>query len=148
MDSQIGRLLQHPRAAGDDVMVLAIGDHGEGLGEHGEKAHGLLVYESTIRVPWILKLPGGPPGSRIAAPISQVDLVPTIAEMVALDPETDLEALEGRSLLPLLRGDDWDAERLLFAEAELPFFTYGWSRLRSVRQGSLEIHRCAGGRTL
>jgi choline-sulfatase len=141
MDSQVGRLLRHPRAAGDDVMVAAIGDHGEGLGEHGEKAHGLLVYESTIRVPWILKLPGGPSGARIAAPISQVDLVPTIAEMVAPGPTTDFEELEGRSLLPLLRGDDLTAERMLFAEAELPFFTYGWSRLRSVRQGSLKyIH--------
>jgi tetratricopeptide (TPR) repeat protein len=47
--------------------------------------------------------------------------------------------LEGRSLLPLLRGDDWDAERSLFAEAESPFFTYGWSRLQSVRQGSLKF---------
>jgi tetratricopeptide (TPR) repeat protein len=119
-------------------MVAAIGDHGEGLGEHGEKAHGLLVYESTIRVPWILKLPGGPSGVRIAPAISQVDLVPTIVEMVAPGPTPDLEGLEGRSLLPLLRGDDWTAERMLFAEAELPFFTYGWSRLRSVRQGRLK----------
>ena len=139
MDSQIGRLLQHPRAAGDDVMVLAIGDHGEGLGDHGEKAHGLLVYESTIRVPWILKLPGGQEGSRITAPISQVDLVPTIVEMVANDSGTEFGSMEGRSLLPLLRGDDWDAERSLFAEAESPFFTYGWSRLQSVRQGSLKF---------
>ena len=141
MDSQIGRVLQHPRAAGDDVMVAAIGDHGEGLGDHGEKAHGLLVYESTIRVPWILKLPGGPSGVRIATPISQVDLVPTIAELVTLGPATDLEGLEGRSLIPLLRGDDWTTERLLFAEAELPFFSYGWVRLRSVRQGTMKyIH--------
>ncbi|MCW8984918.1 MAG: tetratricopeptide repeat protein, partial [Thermoanaerobaculales bacterium] len=138
MDSQVGRLLRHPRAAGDDVMVAAIGDHGEGLGEHGEEAHGLLVYESTIHVPWILKLPGGPSGVRIATPISQVDLVPTIAEMVVPGPTTGFEGLEGRSLLPLLRGDDWTAERLLFAEAEMPFFSYGWVRLRSVRQGSLK----------
>jgi arylsulfatase A-like enzyme len=90
MDSQIGRLLQHPRAAADDVIVMAIGDHGESLGEHGEKTHGLLVYDSTLRVPWILRLPGGPSGVRIAAPISQVDLVPTIAELVNLDPDNDV----------------------------------------------------------
>ncbi len=139
MDSQVGRLLQHPRAAADDVVVMAIGDHGEGLGEHGEKAHGLLVYESTIRVPWIVKLPGGPTGVRISAPISQVDLVPTIAEMVRDKPVSGFEGLEGRSLLPLLRGDDWTAERFLFAEAESAFFSYGWSRLRSVRQGTLKF---------
>jgi len=138
MDSQVGRLLQHPKAAADNVVVMAIGDHGEGLGEHGEMAHGLLVYESTIRVPWILKLPGGPAGVRIAAPVSQVDLVPTIVEMVTVDSDTGFEGLEGRSLLPLLRGKDWEAERLLFAEAESPFFIYGWARLRSVRQGGLK----------
>jgi len=139
MDSQIGRLLQHPRAAADDVIVMAIGDHGESLGEHGEKTHGLLVYDSTLRVPWILRLPGGPSGARIAAPISQVDLVPTIAELVNLDPDNDVDALDGRSVLPLLRGHDWTAERLLFAESEVPFFAYGWSRLRTVRQGAIKF---------
>jgi arylsulfatase A-like enzyme/Flp pilus assembly protein TadD len=139
MDSQIGRLLQHPKAAGDDVMVMAIGDHGESLGEHGENTHGLLVYDSTIRVPWILRLPGGPRGVHIAAPISQVDLVPTVADIMSLEPETAFEALEGRSLLPLLRGEDWTPERLLFAESEAPFFSYGWSRLRTVRQGAMKF---------
>lgn len=139
MDSQVGRLLQHPRAAGDDIVVIAIGDHGEGLGEHGEMEHGVLVYESTLRVPWILKLPGGPAGVRVEAPISQVDLAPTIAEIINIGSETPgFEGFEGRSLLPLVRGDEWPADRLLFAEAELPFFTYGWSRLRTVRQSSLK----------
>jgi arylsulfatase A-like enzyme/Tfp pilus assembly protein PilF len=139
MDSQIGRLLQHPRAAADDVIVMAIGDHGESLGEHGEKTHGLLVYDSTLRVPWILRLPGGPAGARVAAPISQVDLVPTIAELVNLDPDNDVDALDGRSVLPLLRGHDWTPERLLFAESEVPFFAYGWSRLRTVREGATKF---------
>ena len=58
--------------------------------------------------------------------------------MVTLNLKTGSKGLEGRSLLPLLRGDDRSAERLLFAEAESPFFTYGWSRLRSVRQGTLK----------
>jgi len=139
MDSQLGRLLQHPRAAADDVIVMAIGDHGESLGEHGEKTHGLLVYDSTLRVPWILRLPAGPAGVRITAPISQVDLVPTIAELVNLDPDNDADALDGRSVLPLLRGHDWTPERLLFAESEVPFFAYGWSRLRTVRQGAMKF---------
>ncbi len=139
MDSQIGRLLQHPRAAADDVIVTAIGDHGESLGEHGEKTHGLLVYDSTLRVPWILRLPGGNSGVRIAAPISQVDLVPTIAELVNLGPDNDVDALDGRSLVPLLRGEKGTPERLLFAESEVPFFAYGWSRLRTVRQGAMKF---------
>jgi tetratricopeptide (TPR) repeat protein len=138
MDSQIERLLQHPRNAAGDVIVTAIGDHGESLGEHGEKTHGLLVYDSTIRVPWILQLPGGPRGLRIASPISQVDLVPTIIELAGLDGKSEVEALDGRSLLPLLEDDVWSPDRLLFAETEVPFFAYGWSRLRSVREGTIK----------
>ena len=139
MDSQIGRLLQHPRAAADDVIVLAIGDHGESLGEHGERTHGLLVYDSTLRVPWILRLPGGSAGVRIAEPISQVDLAPTIAELVDLGPNNDVDALDGRSLVPLLRGEDGTPDLLIFAESEVPFFAYGWSRLRTVRKGATKL---------
>jgi arylsulfatase A-like enzyme/Tfp pilus assembly protein PilF len=139
MDSQIGRLLQHPRAAADNVVVMAIGDHGESLGEHGENTHGLLVYDSTIRVPWIMRLPGGPTGVRIATPVSQVDLVPTVVDIMSLEPESGVAALEGQSLLPLLRGEDPKPERLLFTESEVPFLYYGWSRLRSVRRGAMKI---------
>jgi len=139
MDSQIGRLLQHPRTGGDDVMVMAVGDHGEGLGEHGEMTHGLLVYDSTIRVPWILRLPGGKRGVRVAAPISQVDLVPTVVDLMALDPKPDYEELEGQSFVPILRGEDYKPDRLLYAETEAPFFSYGWSRLRTVRQGAMKF---------
>ena len=138
MDSQIGRLLQHRRTAAGDVIVMAIGDHGESLGEHGEKTHGLLVYDSTIRVPWILRLPGGPRGVRIATPISQVDLVPTVVELAALDRASELEALDGSSLLPLLEGRTLKPDRPLFAETEVPFFAYGWSRLRAVREGRMK----------
>ncbi|MCG6948538.1 MAG: sulfatase-like hydrolase/transferase [Acidobacteria bacterium] len=138
-DSQIARLLQHPRAMTDDVIVMAIGDHGESLGEHGEKTHGLLVYESTIRVPWILRIPGLPGGLHIESPISQVDMVPTIVELAALDTKSKLEALDGQSLVPLFRGHDLSRRRLLFAETEVPFFAYGWSPLRSVREGAVKF---------
>jgi arylsulfatase A-like enzyme/Flp pilus assembly protein TadD len=139
MDSQIGRLLQHPRVSTGEAVVFAIGDHGEGLGEHGEDDHGLLVYDSTIRIPWILRLPGGPSGVRVAEPVSQVDLVPTIAELTSLAPRPGFENLEGRSLLPLLGSGENPTERPLFAETEVPFFSYGWSRLRTVRRGSMKF---------
>jgi arylsulfatase A-like enzyme/tetratricopeptide (TPR) repeat protein len=139
MDSQIARLLQHPRAMADDVIVVAVADHGESLGEHGEKTHGLLVYDSTIRVPWIMRLPGAPGGLRIASPISQVDLVPTILELMGTGTNSEVQALDGQSLLPLLRGGDQAPQRLLFAETEVPFFAYGWSRLRTVREGSIKF---------
>jgi arylsulfatase A-like enzyme/tetratricopeptide (TPR) repeat protein len=139
MDSQIGRLLEHRRVADDDAVVFAIGDHGEGLGEHGEDDHGLLVYDSTIRIPWILRIPGGPSGVRIDEPISQVDLAPTVAELTSLEHRSEFEAFEGRSLLPLLWSRERFPERPLFAETAVPFYSYGWSRLRTVRRGSIKF---------
>lgn len=139
MDSQIGRLLQHPRATTDEVIVMAVGDHGESLGEHGEKTHGLLVYDSTIRVPWIVRLPGGPQGMHIDSPISQVDLVPTIVELAIPEKAQEMEALDGRSVLPLLQSHDRTQMRVLFAETEVPFFAYGWSRLRTAREGAIKF---------
>ena len=76
---------------------------------------------------------------RIATPISQVDLLPTVADIISGKPENGVETLDGRSLLPLLRGEDGTSERLLFAESEVPFFAYGWSRLRTVRQGAMKF---------
>jgi choline-sulfatase len=139
MDTQVARLLQHPRVAGGDALVVAMGDHGEGLGEHGEEAHGLLIYDSTIRVPWLMRLPGGPSGLRVEAPVSQVDLVPTLIELLSLEPAPGSPELEGRSLLPLLAGGGSLPERLLFAESEVPFFSYGWARLRSAYQWPLKL---------
>ncbi|MCU0233514.1 MAG: sulfatase-like hydrolase/transferase [Thermoanaerobaculales bacterium] len=139
MDAQIGRLLAHPRAAPEHTAVMAIGDHGESLGEHGERTHGLLIYDATIRIPWIARLPGGPAGARVAAPVSQVDLVPTILDLLELEPDDGLAATDGRSLLPLLGPGAQAPERLLFAESEVPFFAYGWARLRSARDGRLKL---------
>jgi tetratricopeptide (TPR) repeat protein len=68
-----------------------------------------------------------------------VDLVPTIVELANLDRRSDIEKLDGRSLLPLLTDDRWVPDRFLFAETEVPFFAYGWSRLRAVREGAIKF---------
>lgn len=146
MDEQIGRLLRHPRLGAERTIVVAVGDHGESLGEHGERTHGLLLYEATLRIPWILRLPGGPAGHRFAAPVSQVDLLPTVVAALALSsaPATGPEAaggeaLDGRNLLPELLGEaSPEMKRSLFAETVVPFTTYGWARLRALRQGDLK----------
>jgi arylsulfatase A-like enzyme/predicted Zn-dependent protease len=140
MDDAIGRLLRHPRAAAPDTLVVAVGDHGESLGEHGEQTHGFLVYEATLRVPWIMRLPRGPAGLRIDIPVSQVDLVPTLLEALAVPLEVGRdEAIEGRSLLPLLSGARDVPARTLFAESEAPFLSYGWSPLRAARRGAIKL---------
>lgn len=127
MDAEIGRLLGHPRL-GRGAIVSVIGDHGESLGEHGEQTHALLAYESTLRVPWILKVPGGPTGQRVAQPVSQIDMMPTILD--ALDLDWRREGVQGRSLLEAV-----EKPPLVYGETYLPYYTYGWAKLRSARRG-------------
>lgn len=144
MDAQIGELLAHPRLAGDDVLVVAIGDHGESLGAHGEDNHGLLLYDATLHVPWIVRGPGVAAGRRIAAPVTQVDLLPTVLDLLGLDPPAEL-VLDGASQAARLRADRPAGEaapppaRLLYAETFYPYYSYGWASLRSLRDGDLKL---------
>ena len=133
MDSQIGRLLQHSRLRqADDLAITVVGDHGESLGEHGEQSHAILAYDSTLRVPWILSVRGGPTGIIHRPPVGQVDLVPSLLDLLDLPVP---EGLSGQSLLPIL-GSTHGADRSIYAETYLPFYTYGWAKLRVVRQGA------------
>lgn len=136
MDAEIGRLLSHPRLAAP-LVTVAVGDHGEALGEHGEQTHGMLVYDSTMRVPFVLRLPQGPRGLRVETPVSQTDLVPMLADLLELGDSADgssAPAGSGRSLLPLLRGEPWEP-RILYGESHVAFHAYGWARLHTVRRG-------------
>lgn len=140
MDEQLGRLFEHPRIAGAkpelDPIVLFIGDHGESLGEHGERTHALLAYDATLHVPWILRVPGGPKDVRIPTPVSQTDLVPTVLELLGLESDT---ALAGESLVGRVEGRapaaGEDPEPAHYSETYLPYYTYGWAKIRALRRG-------------
>jgi arylsulfatase A-like enzyme/Tfp pilus assembly protein PilF len=127
MDSQIARLLEHPRLRSEQRLVVsAIGDHGESLGEHGEGTHGLLAYQATLQVPWILWLGDVTAGVRVAMPVSQVDVAPTLAQLAGVPPPA---AAEARSLFAA----DAAERRVFYSESYLPFYTYGWSKVRLAR---------------
>ncbi len=133
MDAQIGRLLQHPRLA-EDVVVVVLGDHGESLGEHREQTHAILAYDSTLHVPFILRIPGGPSGVRVPREVSQVDLAPTLLDLLDLEPGGG-DAFHGRSLMPLIeRPRTVRKAPLIYSETYLPFYTYGWAKLKAVRR--------------
>jgi len=133
MDAEIGRLLRQPRLRDDrDLLTVVLGDHGESLGEHGEQTHAILAYDSTLRVPLIMRWPGGPAGARIARPVSQVDLMPTVLDLFDLDVP---DGISGRSWLPILEGTDDPQGRELYSETYLPYYTYGWSKLKVLRKG-------------
>jgi choline-sulfatase len=114
-DAQLGRLLDgldRLRLADRTVVVVA-GDHGEGLGDHGETTHGLLVYDSVLRVPLIVRAPAIRP-RRIADVVRLIDIAPTVLELLGLDgPQSD-----GISLVRALKGGRLDVEA--YAESLYP----------------------------
>lgn len=135
VDSLVGRFVNglEERRLLDSTLLVLTSDHGEGLGDHGEGFHGFFIYDTTMRVPLIVRLPAGRAGGRaVESAVSHVDLVPTLLAATGqpLGPE-----LQGRSLLPLLLGDEVPEapERLVYSESLYPLLHYGWAPLRSLR---------------
>ena len=75
----------------DNTLVVLVGDHGEGLSEHGEKEHGFLIYQNTLQVPMIVRAPGGPAGAAVDENASLIDVVPTVLGLVHLKPAKQVE---------------------------------------------------------
>ncbi|HEY0556959.1 MAG TPA: sulfatase, partial [Thermoanaerobaculia bacterium] len=125
MDEQIGELLKRLPAGTD---VLAVGDHGEMLGEHGEATHGLLLYKAARRVPLLFAGPDVPAGRVSDCLVRTVDIAPTLLGLAGA-PVGKL-GLDGRGLLPLAAGKDCSRET--YTESFLPFFAYKWYPLRSL----------------
>lgn len=125
VDEQVGRLLATLPA---NTVVLAVGDHGEMLGEHGELYHGLLLYHGARHVPMILAGPGIPGGRVVSELVRTVDIMPTLLAEAAVTPPP---GLDGESVLPLVEGKV-QAPRTSYCESFLPFFTYRWYPLRSL----------------
>jgi arylsulfatase A-like enzyme/Tfp pilus assembly protein PilF len=131
VDLQVGRILDalRERHLDDTTLVIAAGDHGEGLGDHGERTHGYMIYNSTMRVPLLASLPGRiAPGRRIAHRVSLIDLCPTILDLLGCDPAGGAAA---RSLRPLLEGGAAEAEPI-YGESELGLRSHGWAPLYSL----------------
>lgn len=137
-DDAAGKLLSHPRFAGSAAIVAVLGDHGEGLGDHGEATHGLLLTEAALHIPWIVAAPGVAP-RRERALVSQIDLAPTLLDLAGLPAtagERGASAAAGRSLGALLR-DATPAERnrTVYAESLYAQAIYGWAPLSAARRG-------------
>ena len=103
VDERVGYLLRALELSGRaaDTLVVFTSDHGEGFGEHGSFLHGETLYDELLHVPLIVAGPGVPAGQRLATPVSLVDVMPSLAELLGVD---CLESPTGRSFVPLLRG--------------------------------------------
>jgi arylsulfatase A-like enzyme/Tfp pilus assembly protein PilF len=127
-DAVIGRFLDYLRDEGiyDRAAIILLSDHGEGLGDHGEDEHGVLLYRETLQVPLIVKLPKSRErGKAVQTPVELIDVFPTILNQPS----------EGRSLLATLRGDTKE-DRPIYSETYYPRFHFGWSDLHSMISGS------------
>jgi arylsulfatase A-like enzyme/Tfp pilus assembly protein PilF len=122
-DAVIGNLIraleQNDRLV--NTALILTGDHGESLGEHGEKTHGYLAYNTTLWIPLIILSPGLK-HRVISANVSHIDIFPTACDLLDL-PKPDF--LQGISLRPLLQGGKI-ADRDSFFESLSPFYNMGW----------------------
>lgn len=135
VDQQIGRLLEALDARGltERTIVVVAGDHGESRGEHGERDHGVFLYQSVLRVPLIVQAPGIPP-RRVADVVSLTDIMPTMLDLLGVPvPPSD-----GATLAGALHGHARPAEREVYAESLYPRHL-GWSPLFALRSGRYKL---------
>jgi arylsulfatase A-like enzyme len=150
-DTRLAKVIKILQSRGwlDETLVVIVGDHGENIGEHELMEHQLCLYETLLRVPMILRLPGEvPANSRRHDPVQLVDLFPTVLDIAGVSVEQQ-PVHEGRSLV---RGSV-DNERLVIAEymlplsqqriyaRELPDFDFApfMRRLLSIQKGSQKL---------
>ncbi|MFQ5490046.1 MAG: sulfatase-like hydrolase/transferase [Phycisphaerae bacterium] len=129
MDRNIGRLLRWLRTARiyGRTLIIVVADHGESLGEHGFKWHALLVYDSIMRVPLLVSLPGKiPRGATYDGLVAVSDIMPTVLETMGWEVPAEVSGL---SLLPALNGQTM-ADRSIYGETDFPYYSFGWAKLR------------------
>ena len=120
-DAQVGRVLDWLTTSGQDrrTIVAITGDHGEGLGDHGEETHGMLAYDSTLRVPLVIRTPNRDPAT-IEAPVSLVDLAGTLLDLAGIAVPSSMHHT------PVLSGS-----RDVYAETQYPRAA-GWHALTAL----------------
>jgi arylsulfatase A-like enzyme/Tfp pilus assembly protein PilF len=141
-DSIVGSLMEVLQRHGlfEKCLIAVAADHGEAFGEHGELQHGLLLYDETIHVPLLLKLPDGKSaGKRIDTRVALADVAPSLLQAAGISIPASMQA---QSLLPLIevpepadsnKGES--AERAIYSESDYAHRSYGWSELSSWRVG-------------
>ena len=143
-DTAVAKIIAALRASGlyDETLIAVMADHGEAFGEHGEHHHGIFLYDETIHVPLIMKLPAKrTAGKAVDARVGLIDVTPTILETLGLPIPPEVQ---GKSLVGLMKaapgqspsgGEEATADRAMYAESDYGHRAFGWSALRSWRSG-------------
>jgi choline-sulfatase len=151
VDELIGRFQQELKQGGwwDASLVVLLGDHGEGLGDHQESDHGYYIYESTLHVPVIIHwpsthtTPSTRPGIAIStgssefrasfsSPVGLIDVAPTILDFLRIPAPA---SFEGRSQLTGLKAGNASTAAPIFSESLYAHDAFGWAPLRGLRVG-------------
>ncbi len=138
VDSELGRFFDGLKSDGlfDGSLIVLTADHGEGLGDHGESTHGMFLYDSTLHVPLIFKLPGNrKAGTRVPDQVRLIDVKPTILSVLSIPAPEDVQ---GVSLTPAWEGRGIPALPA-YSETQLPRLNYGWAALESYRFGGHKL---------
>jgi arylsulfatase A-like enzyme len=138
-DAMVGRLLAAVEETAPRTMIVILSDHGEAFGEHGRILHGRYLYEELLHVPLILRHPEQRQARRISDPVSLVDVGPTLLEALRVP---GLREAQGRSLLPLLRGEN--RRRAIYAEKIMDEVEGRWLVDASISDGRLKVLRHSG----
>lgn len=143
-DAALGKFLTALRARGlyNGTIIAVMADHGEAFGEHGEQRHGIFLYDETVHVPLLFKLPmARSAGRRIDTRVALADVAPTILQLAALSVPP---AMQGESLVKEMKGGGGtmasgaqasQPERRIYSETDYNHRAFGWSMLRSWRAG-------------
>ena len=131
-DHELGRLFAAVRSKSKSpagTLIAVLSDHGESLGEHGEYTHGVFLYDSTLRIAFVLSGPGVPAGVRIRQQARTIDFLPTMLDLMGGKPPA---SVQGTSLTPYFAGKE-AATAVSYAETLYPKINMGWAELRAIR---------------
>jgi choline-sulfatase len=137
VDAAVGKFLSWLRLRGlfDGALIAVMADHGEALGDHGETTHGIFLYDETIHVPLLFKLPQGrSAGVRVDRRAGLVDVLPTMLQATGIAVPREVQGESLLSFLSMLKPATAQ-DRPAYAESDYPHRTFGWSSLRSLRTG-------------
>ncbi len=130
-DHELGRLFDaiRKKSPADQTLIAILSDHGESLGEHGEYTHGVFLYDSTLRIVFLLAGPGVRAGMRVKEQARAIDFLPTILDLMG---GRAPKSVQGASLTPYFQGKD-AGTAVSYAETLYPKINMGWAELRAIR---------------
>ena len=137
-DAALGRFVARLRAtpALDRTLIVIAADHGESLGEHGERTHGLFAYDATLRVPLVIWAGGRIPPGVFDQTMRLVDVVPTLLDLIGT---AALPQVDGRSVRPVLAGEHPFEDSGSYFEALNASFTRHWAPLTGILRGGVKL---------